>query len=96
LGQGLRRVPKWEAFGHTPAVFVRVANAGLRGGKAGKKERRKAFGLRYPYYAWGISHGYQRKGVTGGAVWMIIKTREIGKPGAGRTDEFRLGKHETW
>jgi len=36
LGRGSwAAVPFWEEFGYTPAVFVRVANAGLTGGKWG-------------------------------------------------------------
>jgi len=27
---GFASVPQWESFEYTPAVFVRVANAGLR------------------------------------------------------------------
>jgi hypothetical protein len=39
-GRGDWGVPIWEEYPHTPAVFVRVANAGLRGYRTLKSIRR--------------------------------------------------------
>src|SRR5713226_5943 len=38
------RVPKWEEYPHTPAVFVRVANTGLAGYGTWKSVRRMGDG----------------------------------------------------